>query len=156
MRGSGDLIWGRGGRKTPPTESMIGGRFMPPPASNRVILVLLYWISITDVSGVGALTNHLSKHHRDVWDSYVLQRDAKKNAVENAKKSEQSSCEMENAALRFTDTRSNAGQLSFLNQVYVHPLWLKTNNCQLPPASSRCTTAIFLLDPWWSKISRCT
>ena len=59
----------------------------------------------------------------------MLQRDAKKNAVENAKKSEQSSCEMENAALRFTDMRSNAGQLSFLNQVYAHPLCLKTNNC---------------------------
>ena len=59
----------------------------------------------------------------------MLKRDAKKNAVENAKKSEQSSCEMENAALQFTDMRSNAGQLSFLNQVYAHPLCLKTNNC---------------------------
>ena len=54
----------------------------------------------------------------------MLKRDAKKTAVEDAKKSEQSSCEMENAALRFTDMRSNAGQLTFLNQVYAHSLWL--------------------------------
>ena len=87
-----------------------------------IILNLCYY---TDVLGVGALTNHLSKHHRDVWDTYVLKRDAKKTAVEDAKKSEQYSCEMENAALHFTDMRSNAGQLTFLNQVYAHPLqWL--------------------------------
>ena len=86
-----------------------------------IILNLCYY---TDVLGIGALTNHLSKHHRDVWETYVLKRDAKKTAVEDAKKSEQSSCEMENAALRFTDMRSNAGQLIFLNQVKAHPLWL--------------------------------
>ena len=51
-----------------------------------IILNLCYY---TDVLGVGALTNHLSKHHRDVWETYVLKRDAKKTAVEDAKKSEQ-------------------------------------------------------------------
>ena len=86
-----------------------------------IILNLCYY---TDVLGVGALTNHLSKHHRDAWETDVLERDAKKTAVEDAKKSEQSSCEMENAALRFTDMRSNAGQLTFLNQVKAYPLWL--------------------------------
>ena len=71
-----------------------------------------------DVIGVGAVTNHLSRHHRDVWEPYVLNRDAKKTAVAEAKKSELSNSEMENAELRFTDMRSNAGQLTFLNQVY--------------------------------------
>ena len=51
-----------------------------------IILNLCYY---TDVLGVGALSNHLSKHHRDVWETYVLKRDAKKTAVEDAKKSEQ-------------------------------------------------------------------
>ena len=76
------------------------------------------------VLGVGALTNHLQRHHKEVWDTYVLKRDANKAAVANAKKSEQSSSEMENAEVRFTDMRSNAGQLTFLNQVCCHPFWL--------------------------------
>ena len=42
------------------------------------------------VLGVGALTNHLVRHHKEVWDTYVLKRDANKAAVANAKKSEQS------------------------------------------------------------------
>ena len=85
-----------------------------------IILNLCYY---TDVLGVGALTNHLSKHHRHVWDTYghiMLKRDAKKTAVEDAKKSEQSSCEMENAALRFTDMRSNAGHGMSHSSYYDH------------------------------------
>ena len=46
----------------------------------------------------------------------MLARDAKKTAQANIKK-EVLNCEMENAELRFTDMRSNAGQLAFLNQV---------------------------------------
>ena len=57
----------------------------------------------------------------------MLKRDAKKNAMENAKKSEQSSCEMENAALRFTDMRSNAGQLSFLNPEDNKPVYRQSS-----------------------------
>ena len=56
-----------------------------------IILNLCYY---TDVLGVGGLTNHLSKHHRDVWETYVLKRDAKKTAVEDAKKSEQQALKM--------------------------------------------------------------
>ena len=47
----------------------------------------------------------------------MLARDAKKTAQANNKKEEVLNCEMENAELRFTDMRSNAGQLAFLNQV---------------------------------------
>ena len=64
----------------------------------------------------------------------MLNRDAKKTAVAAAKKSEQANCEMENAELRIPDTRSNAGQLTFLKQVYYHLFRFETYYC--PPASS--------------------
>ena len=67
--------------------------------------------------GVTAVTIHLARHHKDIWEAYVLTRDAKKNSMVNVKKEERENCEMENADIRFTDLRSNAGQLSFLNQV---------------------------------------
>ena len=47
----------------------------------------------------------------------MLARDAKKTAQANIKKEEVLNCKMENAELRFTDMRSNAGQLAFLDQV---------------------------------------
>lgn len=100
-----------------------------------MILNLCYY---SDVLGVGALTNHLSKHHNDVWQPYVLKRNAKKTAVENAKKSEQSNCEMENAAVRFTNMRSNAGQLTFLNQVFVQCASLSCRLIILPSSSLMC------------------
>ena len=50
----------------------------------------------------------------------MLNRDAKKTAVADAMNSEQANCEMENTELRFTDMRSNAGQLTFLKQVCYH------------------------------------
>ena len=71
----------------------------------------------TCVLGVTAITNHLSRHHNDIWEAYVLARDAKRTAQANIKKEEVLNCKMENAELRFTDMRSNAGQLAFLNQV---------------------------------------
>ena len=64
----------------------------------------------------------------------MLNRDAKKTAVADAKNSEQANCEMENAELRFTDMRSNAGQLTFLKQVCYRLFWFETHYC--PPASS--------------------
>ena len=67
--------------------------------------------------GVTAVTNHLVRQHKDIWEAYVLTRDAKKSSMVNVKKEERENCEMENADIRFTDLRSNAGQLSFLNQV---------------------------------------
>ena len=67
--------------------------------------------------GVTAVTNHLARHYKDIWEAYVLTRDAKKSSMVNVKKEERENCEMENADIRFTDLRSNAGQLSFLNQV---------------------------------------
>ena len=69
------------------------------------------------ILGVGAVTGHLSRHHRDIWDAYVEDRDRKKNANAERKQKEVVNCEMENAELRFTDLRSNAGQNSFLSQV---------------------------------------
>ena len=62
--------------------------------------------------GVTPVTYHLARHHKDVWEAYVLTRDAKKTAMVSVKKEELSNCEMENAEIR-----SNADQLSFLNQV---------------------------------------
>ena len=59
----------------------------------------------------------------------MLKRDANKAAVANAKKSEQSSSEMENAEVRFTDMRSSAGQLTFLNQVCCHPYGIDWAGC---------------------------
>ena len=59
----------------------------------------------------------------------MLNRDAKKTAVADAKNSEQANCEMENAKLRFTDMRSNAGQLTFLKQVCYHLFWFETHHC---------------------------
>ena len=47
----------------------------------------------------------------------MVDRDRKKNAKVERKLKEVVNCEMENAELRFTDLRSNAGQNSFLNQV---------------------------------------
>ena len=65
----------------------------------------------------------------------MLNRDAKKTAVADAKNSEQANCEMENAELYFfTYMRSNAGQLTFLKQVCYHLFWFETH--YYPPASS--------------------
>ena len=64
----------------------------------------------------------------------MLNRDAKKTAVADAMNSEQANCEMENTELRFTDMRSNAGQLTFLKQVCYHLFWFETH--YYPPASS--------------------
>ena len=69
------------------------------------------------ILGVGTVTSHLSRHHKDIWDAYVVDRDRKKNAKVERKLKEVVNCEMENVELRFTDLRSNAGQNSFLNQV---------------------------------------
>ena len=52
---------------------------------------------------------HLSRHHKDIWDAYVVDRDRKKNAKVERKLKEVVNYEMENAELRFTDLRSNAG-----------------------------------------------
>ena len=60
----------------------------------------------TCILGVTAITDHLSRHHNDIWEAYVLARDAKKTAQANIKKEEVLNCEMENAELRFTDMRS--------------------------------------------------
>ena len=49
----------------------------------------------------------------------MLARDAKKHNKDNIKKEELMNCEMENAQLRFTNLRSNAGQIAFLNQVVI-------------------------------------
>ena len=49
----------------------------------------------------------------------MLTRDAKKLNRDNIKKEEVMNCEMENAQLRFTNLRSNAGQIAFLNQVVI-------------------------------------
>ena len=57
--------------------------------------------------GVTAVTNHLARHHKDIWEAYVLTRDAKKNSMVNVKKEERENCDMENADIRFTDLRSN-------------------------------------------------
>ena len=55
----------------------------------------------------------------------MLARDAKKTAQANIKKEEVLNCEMENAELRFTDMRSNAGQLAFLNHQVLFIAWFK-------------------------------
>ena len=38
--------------------------------------------------GVTAVTNHLARNHKDIWETYVLTRDAKKNSMVNIKKEE--------------------------------------------------------------------
>ena len=83
----------------------------------KVCTSVVHLYICTCILGVTAITNHLSRHHNDIWEAYVLARDAKKTAQANIKKEEVLNCEMENAELRFTDMRSNAGQLAFLNQV---------------------------------------
>ena len=62
------------------------------------------------VLDVGAVTNHLSRHHEDLWLEYTLQRDAKKNAQAAKKKEDRVNSEMENPEMRFIDLRSKAGQ----------------------------------------------
>ena len=69
------------------------------------------------VLDVGAVTNHLSRHHQDLWLLYTSQRDAKKNAEAAKKKEDRANSEMENPEMRFIDLRSKAGQVSFQNQV---------------------------------------
>ena len=64
------------------------------------------------VQDVGAVTNHLSRHHEDLWlEYYTSQRDAKKNAQAAKKKEDRANSEMENPEMRFIDlqTRSSLG-----------------------------------------------
>ena len=42
----------------------------------------------TCVLGVTAITNHLCRHHKDIWEAYVLARNAKKTAQANNKEEE--------------------------------------------------------------------
>ena len=81
------------------------------------ILILLTPLPFICVLDVGAVTNHLSRHHEDLWLEYTSQRDAKKNAQAAKKKEERANSEMENPEMRFIDLRSKAGQESFQNQV---------------------------------------
>ena len=46
---------------------------------------------------------HLSRHHKDIWDAYVVDRDRKKNAKGERKLKEVVNCEMENAELSYVN-----------------------------------------------------
>ena len=69
------------------------------------------------VLDVGAVTNHLSRHHHDLWLGYTLQRDAKKNAEAAKKKEDRANSEMENPDMRFIAINGNTNKRKII--IYV-------------------------------------
>ena len=67
--------------------------------------------------------SHLSRHHRDIWDAHVEDRQQKKIAKVQRKEKEVANCEMQNAELRFTDLRSNAKLAKKSNLLYFEQFW---------------------------------
>ena len=77
-------------------------------------LVSLIWCFL---SASGAVTNHLSKHHKAQWGAYCENRTKKAAAATKHQKQQKENCEMENSEVRFYDVRSSKGRLPFLNKV---------------------------------------
>ena len=63
------------------------------------------------------MSNHLSKHHKEVWEAYSETRSRVATVATKAKEEEKAACEMENSEVRFYDVRSRKGRLPFLKKV---------------------------------------
>ena len=68
-------------------------------------------------SATGGVSNHLSKHHKEVWEAYSETRSRVATVATKAKEEEKAACEMENSEVRFYDVRSRKGRLPFLKKV---------------------------------------
>ena len=62
------------------------------------------------------MSNHLSKHHKEVWEAYSETRSRVATVATKAKEEEKAACEMENSEVRFYDVRSRKGRLPFLKK----------------------------------------
>ena len=68
-------------------------------------------------SATGGVSNHLSRHHKEVWEAYCETRSRVATVASKAKEEEKAACEMENSEVRFYDVRSSRGRLPFLKKV---------------------------------------
>ena len=68
-------------------------------------------------SATGGVSNHLSKHHKEVWEAYSETRSRVATVATKAKEEEKAAFEMENSEVRFYDVRSRKGRLPFLKKV---------------------------------------